>query len=114
MQIWAWAVRLWTLIGPRGESRSIEFDGWLAAHPADVFEHFEASFLVDGVIERMIKSERAAVRPVVRPQEATVTIRDRLARGISFEATAAIRVLDKDVRRLERCCEGRGPAEGPP
>ncbi|MCX5644141.1 MAG: hypothetical protein NTZ17_05580 [Phycisphaerae bacterium] len=55
----------------RGESRSIEFDGWLVAHPADVFdEHFDASFLVDGVVERMVQFKRAAVHPIVKLQEA--------------------------------------------
>jgi hypothetical protein len=72
-----------------------------------------ADFDGDVVLDRMVEFKRAAVRAVVQAQEATVTSNGRSVSGTSFEGTAAIRVLDREVkdkgRRFEGCA-GRGTA----
>ncbi len=57
-----------------------------------------ADYDLDGVAERMVKFDRAAVQAAVQPPEATVTITGRLASGTPFAGTAVIRVLDKEVK----------------
>jgi hypothetical protein len=53
----------------------------------------------DGVLERMVKFDRAAVQAIVQPPEATVTIKGRLVDGPLFEGTAVIRVPDKKGKK---------------
>lgn len=53
----------------------------------------------DGIFERMVKFDRAAVQALVKAPEATVTITGRLAGGTPFEGTAVIKVLDKDGKK---------------
>ena len=65
--------------------------GWATAQAN---EENVADYDSDGVLERMVKFERAAVQAVVQPPQTTVTIRGRLAGGAPFEGTAVIRVLD--------------------
>jgi hypothetical protein len=74
---------------------SIGNQGW-ATGPGN--EANVADYDSDGVPERMVKFERAAVRAVVQPPEATVTIKGRLASGTLFEGSAVLRVLDKEVK----------------
>jgi hypothetical protein len=54
---------------------------------------------LDGILERMVKFERAAVQAIVQPPEATVTVKGRLTGGTPFEGTAVIRVLDNDAKK---------------
>lgn len=58
-----------------------------------------ADFEGDGILERMVKFERAAVQAVVQPPEATMTIKGRLTDGTPFEGTAVLRVLDTDAKK---------------
>jgi len=53
----------------------------------------------DGVLQRMVKFDRAAVQAIVQPPEATVTIRGRLTTGVPFEGTAVIRVPNKNAKK---------------
>jgi len=53
----------------------------------------------NGVLERMVKFERAAVQAIVQPPEATVAIRGRLVDGTPFEGFATIRVIDKGGKK---------------
>jgi len=53
----------------------------------------------DGILERMVRFDRAAVQAIVQPPEATVTIRGKLAGGPLFEGTAVIRVHDKNAKK---------------
>jgi hypothetical protein len=57
-----------------------------------------ADYNGDGVAERMVKFDCAAVLAAVEPPEATMTIAGRLASGTPFAGTAVIRVLDKEVK----------------
>jgi hypothetical protein len=63
----------------------------------------------DGIYERMVKFDRAAVQALIQSQEVKVTVKGRLTGGslfvksgptggTPFEGTAVIRVLDKDVK----------------
>lgn len=56
-----------------------------------------ADYDQDGVTERMVKFERAAVQALVQPQEVTVTIKGRLASGTPFEGTTILRVRGKEA-----------------
>jgi hypothetical protein len=67
-------------------------EGWATALAND---ENVADYDNDGVLERMVKFERAVVQAVVQPPEATVTIKG-WAGGTPFEGAAVIRVLDKD------------------
>jgi len=58
-----------------------------------------ADFDADGVLERMVRFERAAVQAVVSPPEATVMVKGRLTGGAPFEGKATIRVLDKGAKK---------------
>lgn len=53
----------------------------------------------NGVLERMVKFERAAVQAIVQPHEATVAIRGRLVDGTPFEGLATIQVIDKGGKK---------------
>jgi hypothetical protein len=53
----------------------------------------------DGVVERMVRFERAAVQDIVRPPETTVTVAGWLDDGTPFEGPAVIRVLDKGAKK---------------
>jgi hypothetical protein len=57
-----------------------------------------ADYDSDGVLERMVKFERAAVQAIVTPPEATVAIKGQLVSGTLFEGTAVLHVLHKDVK----------------
>lgn len=48
----------------------------------------------DGIMERMVKFEGAAVQAIVQPPEATLTVTGQLVTGMSFEGSATIRVID--------------------
>ncbi len=59
-----------------------------------------ADFDGDGVLERMVKFDRAAVQRLVQPLEATVTIQGDLAGGtILFKGEAVIRVIDNKAQK---------------
>lgn len=58
-----------------------------------------ADFDGDGILERMVKFDRAAVQAIVQPPEATVSIKGKLTNGILFEGTAVIRVLDNKAKK---------------
>ncbi len=54
----------------------------------------------DGILERMVKFDRAAVvQALVQAPEAKVTIKGRIINGPLFEGTAVIRVLDQNARK---------------
>ena len=53
----------------------------------------------DGVPERMVKFDRAAVQEIVQPPEATVTVTGKLTDGTPFEGTATIRVIDNGGKK---------------
>ncbi len=53
----------------------------------------------DGILERMVKFDRAAVQALVQAPEAEVTVKGRITNGPLFEGTAVIRVLDKNARK---------------
>jgi hypothetical protein len=57
-----------------------------------------ADYDSDGVLERMVKFDRAAVQSIVEPPEATLTIKGWLTGGTPFAGTATLCVLDKDVK----------------
>jgi hypothetical protein len=57
-----------------------------------------ADYDLDGTPERMVRFDRAAVRAILQPPEATVTIKGKLVDGPSFEGTAVIRVHDKNAK----------------
>lgn len=70
--------------------------GW--ATPQSTAENV-ADYDGDGVLERMVKFDRAAVQAVVQPPETTVTIKGRLTGGPLFEGTTVIRVHDKNAKK---------------
>jgi len=49
----------------------------------------------DGMIERMVKFDRAAVQAAVQPPQATVVVKGILVGGTPFEGTSVIQVVDK-------------------
>lgn len=53
----------------------------------------------NGVPERMVKFERAAVQEIVQPPEATVTVKGFLTDGTPFEGAATIQVIDKGGKK---------------
>jgi hypothetical protein len=53
----------------------------------------------DGVLERMVKFDRAAVQAIVQPPETTVTVKGRLVDGPLFEGTAVVCVPDKKGKK---------------
>ncbi len=69
--------------------------GWATGLGAD---SNVADYDSDGVLERMVKFERAAVQAIVTPPEATVAIKGQLVSGTLFEGTAVLHVLHKDVK----------------
>jgi hypothetical protein len=53
----------------------------------------------NGVLERMVKFERAAVQAIVQPPEATLTIQGYLVDGTPFEGSATICVIAKGSQK---------------
>ncbi len=70
--------------------------GW--ATPKSTAENV-ADYDGDGVLERMVKFDRAAVQAVVQAPETTVTIKGRLTGGPLFEGTTVIRVHDQNAKK---------------
>ncbi len=93
--------------GDRSVPAYIGNQGWAtAAANTDNVADFDG----DGILERMVKFDRAAVQALVQPPEATtVLIQGKLAggtlasskliNGISLEGKAAIRVLDNKAQK---------------
>ncbi len=48
----------------------------------------------DGLMERMVKFEGAALRAIVQPPQAALTVTGQLVTGMSFEGSATLRVID--------------------
>jgi hypothetical protein len=81
----------------------------LAEIPAAVSEHGGTTALStegnvadydsDGVLERMVKFDRAAVQAIVQPPQATLTVTGGLTDGTLFEGSATILVLDKESKK---------------
>jgi hypothetical protein len=57
-----------------------------------------ADFDNDGVVERMVKFDRAAVQQRVQPGEVTVTVEGQLRGGAPFAGTSVIQVIDKNPK----------------
>lgn len=53
----------------------------------------------DGVPERMVRFERAAVQEIVQPPETTITVSGRLVDGTLFEGMTTIRVIDNQCNK---------------
>jgi len=58
-----------------------------------------ADFDADGVLERMVKFERAAVQAIASAPQTTVTVKGRLVNGTPFEGQATIRVLGPQAQK---------------
>ncbi len=52
----------------------------------------------DGILERMVKFDRAAVQGIVQPPQTEVSIKGKLTNGTLFEGTTTIRVLDNKAK----------------
>jgi hypothetical protein len=70
--------------------------GW--ATPQATVENV-ADYDGDGILERMVKFDRAAVQAIVQSPETAVTIKGKLTGGPLFEGKAVIRVLDKTAKK---------------
>jgi hypothetical protein len=53
----------------------------------------------DGIMERMVKFDRAAVQATVQPPQATVTVTGMLTDGTPFEGAATIAVVEKGPKQ---------------
>ncbi len=54
-----------------------------------------ADYDEDGISERMVKFDRAAVQAMVQPPQATVTVKGILQGGTPFEGTSIMQVVEK-------------------
>lgn len=79
-----------------GIGACVDGQGWATAqaNEGNIVDHDG-----DGVLERMVKFDRAKVQTVVEAPQTTVTIEGSLAGGPDFEGTAVLRVLDKGAKK---------------
>jgi hypothetical protein len=75
-----------------------------AANPANITDIDR-----DGIVERMVRFERADVEAIVAAPETTVTVRGLLLDGTVFEGTAVIQVMDKGPGRPPWQCRPAKP-----